>query len=43
VIAINRFNSDTDKEIEIIREYALKAGAYDAVLATHWAEGGRCH
>jgi formyltetrahydrofolate synthetase len=40
VVAINRFNTDTDQEIETIKEGALKAGADDAVLATHWAEGG---
>eukprot|EP01123_Difflugia_compressa_P000246 TRINITY_DN10338_c0_g1_i1.p1 TRINITY_DN10338_c0_g1~~TRINITY_DN10338_c0_g1_i1.p1 ORF type:complete len:547 (+),score=114.81 TRINITY_DN10338_c0_g1_i1:118-1641(+) len=41
VVAINRFNSDTDEEISIIREKALAAGADAAVLATHWAEGGK--
>ncbi len=41
VVAINRFNSDTDAELEIIRQAAVEAGAEDAVVATHWAEGGQ--
>ncbi|KAK4556581.1 tetrahydrofolate synthase [Recurvomyces mirabilis] len=40
VVAINRFETDTDAELEVIREEALKAGAADAISANHWAEGG---
>lgn len=40
VVAINKFKNDTDAEIEIIRNESLKAGAYDAVMSNHWAEGG---
>lgn len=40
VIAINKFDTDTDAEVEVIREEALKAGAIDAVPASHFAEGG---
>ncbi|KAI7884071.1 FTHFS-domain-containing protein [Lichtheimia hyalospora FSU 10163] len=40
VVAINRFTSDTDAEIELIRKLALKAGATDAVACNHWALGG---
>jgi len=40
VVAINKFETDTDAEIEVIREEALKAGAEDAIAANHWAEGG---
>lgn len=40
VVAINRFDTDTDAEIAIIREEAVAAGAEDAVPANHWAEGG---
>jgi len=40
VVAVNKFNTDTDKEIEIIKQRAIEAGADSAVLATHWAEGG---
>lgn len=40
VVAINRFATDTEAEIAIIREEAVAAGAEDAVPANHWAEGG---
>lgn len=40
VVAINRFATDTEAEIEVIREEAKAAGAEDAVPANHWAEGG---
>lgn len=40
VVAINRFESDTDAEIEVIQEEALAAGAEAAVPANHWAQGG---
>jgi methylenetetrahydrofolate dehydrogenase (NADP+) / methenyltetrahydrofolate cyclohydrolase / formyltetrahydrofolate synthetase len=40
VVAINRFHTDTDAEIAIVREEALAAGAVDAIPATHFAEGG---
>ncbi|KAL4779378.1 formate--tetrahydrofolate ligase-domain-containing protein [Aspergillus varians] len=40
VVAINRFETDTEAEIAIIREEAIAAGAEDAVSANHWAEGG---
>ena len=40
VVAINRFNSDTEQEIETIREAAIAAGAEDAVLSEVWAKGG---
>ena len=41
VVAINKFETDTEAEIAIIREEALKAGAVDAIPANHWAEGGK--
>ncbi len=40
VVAVNRFTTDTDAEIELIREAALEAGAVDAVPSTHWSDGG---
>ncbi len=40
VVAINSFPTDTPAEIEAIREVALAAGASDAVLATHFVDGG---
>lgn len=41
LVCINRFTSDTDREIEIIRRKAVEAGAVDAVSSNHWAEGGK--
>ncbi len=40
VVAINRFTSDADAEIELVREAARRAGAEDAVMCDHWARGG---
>lgn len=40
VVAINAFHTDTDKEHEIVRQAALAAGAEEAVVTRHWAEGG---
>ena len=40
VVAVNKFKTDTDAEIEAVKEASMKAGAYDAVLSNHWAEGG---
>ena len=40
VVAINAFPTDTPAEVEAIREVALAAGARDAVVATHFADGG---
>ncbi|KAI1751738.1 formate--tetrahydrofolate ligase-domain-containing protein [Xylaria castorea] len=41
VVAVNKFSTDTDAEIAVIREEAIAAGAEDAILANHWAEGGK--
>jgi formate--tetrahydrofolate ligase len=40
VVAINRFTTDTDKEIEFIRQRAKGYGAEDAVPMEVWAKGG---
>merc|ERR1712146_468457 len=40
VVAINEFATDTKAELECVREMALAAGAFDAQIARHWAEGG---
>jgi formate--tetrahydrofolate ligase len=40
VVAINSFPTDTPAEVEAIREVALAAGARDAVVATHYVDGG---
>ncbi len=40
IVAINHFISDTDAEIEAVREYVATQGA-EAVLCKHWAEGSK--
>jgi formyltetrahydrofolate synthetase len=40
VVGINRFKDDSPAEIELIRKLAIAAGAEDAVMTNHWAEGG---
>ena len=40
VVAINRFSTDTEREVACVVAKAKEAGAFDAVLANHWAEGG---
>jgi len=40
VIAVNSFASDTPAEVELVRAAAVEAGAEDAIVCKHWAEGG---
>ncbi len=40
VVAINRFATDTDREIELIRKTAVGAGAENAVVSEVWRKGG---
>jgi formyltetrahydrofolate synthetase len=41
VVAINRFHSDSDTELELIRKTCLESGkVVDAVVTNHWEEGG---
>ena len=40
VVAVNRFTTDTDAEIELVRQKAREAGAEDAVPSEVWAKGG---
>ncbi|KFH45262.1 C-1-tetrahydrofolate synthase-like protein [Hapsidospora chrysogenum ATCC 11550] len=41
VVAINKMSTDTEAEVAVIREEAMAAGAEDAILSNHWAEGGK--
>ncbi len=41
VVAINQFPFDTPAEVELARKVAESAGAEAAVMANHWAEGGK--
>ena len=40
VVAVNRFKTDSIAEVDLVRRIAVAAGAEDAVLADHWAQGG---
>jgi formyltetrahydrofolate synthetase len=40
-VAVNGFATDTEAEMEVVRQYAESQGAFAAVKTTHWADGGR--
>jgi formyltetrahydrofolate synthetase len=40
VVAINRFKTDTQAELDLVRELALEAGAVDAQVSEVWEFGG---
>ena len=40
VVAINRFTSDTEKELELVKKMALELGADGAAVVECWAKGG---
>jgi formyltetrahydrofolate synthetase len=40
VVSINKFTSDTDAEIEMLRSKAIEAGAFAVALSEAWAKGG---
>jgi methylenetetrahydrofolate dehydrogenase (NADP+)/methenyltetrahydrofolate cyclohydrolase/formyltetrahydrofolate synthetase len=40
VVAVNSFATDTQAEVDLVRTAALEAGADDAVVSTHWMNGG---
>jgi formate--tetrahydrofolate ligase len=39
LVAINRFDADTEAELQEVRSVAIEHGA-DAYICTHWADGG---
>ncbi|PQQ11348.1 formate--tetrahydrofolate ligase isoform X1 [Prunus yedoensis var. nudiflora] len=41
VVAVNKFSTDSEAELNAVRNSALAAGAYDAVICTHHAHGGK--
>ena len=41
VVAINSFSTDTQRELDLVRELAKGHGAFDAVVCSHWAHGGK--
>ena len=40
VVSINRFSTDSDAEIALVKEACKKLGV-EAIMADHWAEGGK--
>jgi methylenetetrahydrofolate dehydrogenase (NADP+)/methenyltetrahydrofolate cyclohydrolase/formyltetrahydrofolate synthetase len=40
VVAINRFCTDSEAELQMVETEALGAGAHAAVVTNHWEEGG---
>merc|ERR1711892_421674 len=40
VVAINVFHTDTQEEIDLMMKLSKGAGAFDAVICRHWAQGG---
>ncbi len=41
VVAVNAFQDDPVAELEWVRERSREAGAVDAAVSTHWADGGK--
>lgn len=41
VVAINKFGTDTKRDIEIVRKIALKSGAYDCVVSEFYKYGSK--
>ena len=40
-LPLDRFHTDTESEIELIKRRAKAAGAFDAVESTHFTDGGK--
>nr|NIS39633.1 formate--tetrahydrofolate ligase [Desulfuromonadales bacterium] len=40
VVAVNRFKTDTQAEVDLVKQAAIDAGAETAVMTDHWAKGG---
>lgn len=41
VVAVNAFSTDTEAELNAVKNAALAAGAFDSVICTHHAHGGK--
>ena len=40
VVAVNRFSTDTEAEIALLKRALLRPSASECVMADHWAQGG---
>ncbi|KAF6141828.1 hypothetical protein GIB67_003199 [Kingdonia uniflora] len=41
VVAVNMFSTDSEAEMNIVKSAAMAAGAFDAIVCTHHAHGGK--
>ena len=41
IVAINAFKDDSQAELDWVRQRSIEAGAVDAAVSTHWADGGK--
>ncbi|CAF1929483.1 unnamed protein product [Brassica napus] len=41
VVAVNVFSTDTEAELNAVRKFSMDAGAFDAVICSHHAHGGK--
>jgi methylenetetrahydrofolate dehydrogenase (NADP+)/methenyltetrahydrofolate cyclohydrolase/formyltetrahydrofolate synthetase len=40
IVAVNRFDTDTENEIALLEKISIEAGAEAAVMTDHWSQGG---
>lgn len=40
MVGLNRFSSDTQAELDLVVKKSMEYGAFKAVVADHWAQGG---
>jgi len=41
VVAVNKMSSDSEAELAMVCQAAKDAGAFDAVVSSHWEDGGK--
>ncbi|CAG7868087.1 unnamed protein product [Brassica rapa] len=41
VVAVNMFSTDSEAELNAVRKFSMEAGAFDAVICSHHAHGGK--
>ncbi|KAF3523060.1 hypothetical protein F2Q69_00046673 [Brassica cretica] len=41
VVAVNMFSTDSEAELNAVRKFSMDAGAFDAVICSHHAHGGK--
>ena len=43
VVAVNKFSTDSQAELELVQKLSMEAGASDAVICEHWEKGGMAY